>query len=187
MPILTREPDLYPDDLLDRAEPGREADATWWALYCRARQEKLLMRRLRALGVPFYAPLVAKRFRSPSGRVRTSHIPLFNGYVFIYGDAGHRHVAQETGCVSRWLVPSDSAALTHDLRQIRCLIESGAPLTPEARLEPGMRVRIRSGPFADLTGTVIRRDKTTRLVVAVDFLQQGASVLLDDCQLERLG
>jgi transcription antitermination factor NusG len=173
--------------LLDRPELGREPDATWWALYCLPRQEKQLMRRLRAVEVPFYSPLVRKRSHSPSGRVRTSHVPLFSSYVFIYGGTGQRYAAQTTGCVSRWLVPSDCDALTHDLRQIRRLIDSGAPLTPEARLESGMRVRIRSGPFAGLEGVVIRRAKQIRLLVAISFLQQGASVLLNDCQLERIG
>ncbi len=186
MPILAREPDLYPHDLLDRPGLGQEATATWWALYARTRQEKQLMRRLRTQGVPFYGPLVARRFRSPSGRVRTSYKPLFPSYVFLYGSADHRLAAQQTNCVSRWLVVPDPETLTRDLRQIRRLIESGAPLTPETRLERGMRVRVRSGPLAGLEGTVIRRAKATRLLVAVDFLQKGASALLEDCQLERI-
>jgi hypothetical protein len=33
---------------------------------------------------------------------------------------------------------------------------------------------------------VIRRANETRLLVAVNFLQRGASVLVDDCQLEQL-
>jgi len=184
MPILAREPDLHPENLLDRPELGLEEKATWWGMYCLARQEKQLMRRLRALDVPFYSPLIKKRYRSPSGRVRTSHVPLFAGYVFVYGDKSHRHIAKSTGCVSRWLVSPDPEALTADLRQIRRLIELGAPLTVEARMQPGTRVRIRSGPFADLEGVIIRRANKTRFLVAVNFIQQGASVLLDDCQLE---
>ena len=186
MPILAREPDLHPDDLLDRPALGREETATWWALYCLPRQEKQLMRRLRALDVSFYSPLIGKRFRSPSGRIRTSYIPLFSSYVFIYGDVGQRHTAQATRCISHWLAAPDSAALTDDLRQIRRLVDSGAPLTPEARLGPGTRVRVCSGLFAGLEGVVIRRAKETRLLVAINFLQRGASVLLEDCQLEQL-
>jgi hypothetical protein len=33
---------------------------------------------------------------------------------------------------------------------------------------------------------VIRRANETRLLVAVYFLQRGASVLLDDCQVEEI-
>jgi transcription antitermination factor NusG len=184
MPTLPRELDLFPDDLLDRPKFAHNGDGTWWALYCRSRQEKKLMRRLGPLGVPFYGPLVPRRYRLPSGRIRTSYIPLFPNYVFVYGDASHRRTAQETGCVSRWLDVSDPVKLTDDLRRVRHLIRVGEPVTPEAKLGKGMRVRVRSGPFAGFEGFVIRREKETRLLVAVRFLQRGASVLLEDCQLE---
>ena len=184
MPILAREPHVYPDDLFDRPGLGRDEAINWGAAYCLPRREKQLMRCLRALDVAFFSPLIAKRSRSPSGRVRTSYVPLFSGYVFIYGDAGHRYSARATGCISRWLLPPDPVALTCDLLQLHLLITSGAPLTPEPRVKPGMRVRICSGSFAGFEGIVIRREKETRLLVAVDFLQQGASVELDDCQLE---
>jgi len=186
MPILAREPDLHPADLLERSDVGVEPDRGWWALYCLSRQEKQLMRRLRALDVAFYSPLIAHRSRSPSGRMITSYKPLFAGYVFLYGDVAARQMAQATGCVSRWLSVPDSAALSFDLRQLSKLIATGAPLTAEARLKAGTRVRIRSGPFVGLEGVVIRRENKSRLVVAVNFIQQGASVQMEDCQLERL-
>ncbi len=74
----------------------------------------------------------------------------------------------------------------HDLQQIRRLIELDAPLTIEARIEPGRRVRVRSGSMAGLEGTVTKRRGKDWLVVAVEFLQQGASVLLEDFQVEPL-
>jgi transcription antitermination factor NusG len=186
VPTLAYQPDLYPEDLLDREDVGRENEVTWWLLYCMSRQEKKLMRRLHTLNVPFYSPLIAKRSRLGSGRIRTAYLPLFGNYVFVYGTADQRRFAQETGCVSRWLFVPDSAELTRDLRRIRELIEIGAPITPEARLQPGTRVVVRSGVFRGVEGVVIRREGKTRLLVAVNFLKQGASVLLDDCQFERL-
>jgi transcriptional antiterminator RfaH len=186
MPILAPEPDLFPTDLLDRPEVGQEAERTWWAMYCRPQHEKQLMRRLRPLGIPYYAPLVPKRCRSQAARVRVAYVPLFTGYVFMYGDNSHRYAALTTSCVSRSLVVPDALRLVEDLRSIHRLIASGAPLTVEARLQPGTRVRIRSGSFMGLEGVIIRRDRRMRLLVAVNFLQQGASVLLDECQLESL-
>jgi transcription antitermination factor NusG len=184
MPVLAREPDLFPADLLERLALGEDEPLTWWAMYCRSQREKQLMRRLQPLGVAHYCPLVAKRTRSSAARIRTAYVPLFPGYVFLYGDERDRYAALTTDCVSRWLPVADPVALTRDLRHIQHLIEIGAPLTLEARLQPGMRVRIRSGPFLGLEGTIIRREKRLRLLVAVKFLQQGASVLLDDCQVE---
>lgn len=187
MPTLASEPDIFPADLFERPGLGEESGTSWWAMYCRPRQEKKLMRHLRPLEVAFYTPIVPKRSRLASGRIRTSYLPLFSNYVFVYGDPGARRKAVETGCVSRWLPVPDPAGLTGDLRRVRQLIHSGAPVTPESRLQPGMRVRVRSGPFAGFEGTILRREKETRLLVAVHFLQQGASVLLEDCQLERIG
>jgi transcription antitermination factor NusG len=66
------------------------------------------------------------------------------------------------------------------------LIASGVPLTPEARLEPGMKVRIRSGPFEGIEGTVTERRGKDTLFVAVHFLQQGVSVALGDYETERI-
>ena len=91
-----------------------------------------------------------------------------------------------TNCISRWIEVPDSLELTNDLRQLRRLIETGAPVTPEDRLEPGMRVLVRSGPFQGIEGYVLKRFTETRLLVAVNFLKQGASVQIEDCQLTRI-
>jgi len=186
MPILARESDLYPEDLLDRPELGRESQVHWWALYTLARHEKELTRRLRGLEIAFYCPLIGRRTASPSGRTRVAHVPLFAGYVFMYGGGDARYRAMTTNCISRWLPVGDGQELTHDLRQVRRLIDSGAPLTPEARLDPGARVRVRCGPLAGMEGKVIRRSGEVRLLVAVNFLKQGASLLLEDHQVEPL-
>jgi len=184
MTVLAREPDLYPSSLLEMFDP--DSDRTWWALYCRSNQEKTLMRRLRTLEVPFYSPLVPHRSRSRVGRVRTAYIPLFSGYVFIHGTDEHRYTALTTSCVSRWLPVPDPEELTADLRRIHTLIEAGVPLTIESRLTPGMRVRLKSGSMMGMEGTVLRRQNSSRLLIAVNFLQQGASFDVEDWQLEPI-
>ena len=186
MPILDYEPDLYPADLLESPKPGEDASRRWWTFYLRARQEKQFMRRLRTLGIAHYGPIVTKRARSPSGRERVSHAPLFSGYVFMYGDDENRRSALTTNCVSRCIEVPDGGELLHDLRNLRGLIAGGAAVTLEAKLEAGTPVRIRSGPFRDLEGIVISRRGVSRLLVAIRFLQQGASVELGDYEVERI-
>lgn len=187
MPILPQEPDVYPDDLLEEDSTVELAGGQWWAVYTMARREKDLMRRLRSMHVPFYGPLTPRKSRGSRGRVRVSYNPIFPGYVFLCGDNEHRQLALSTNCVSRVLPVPDSAELVHDLRQIRQLILSGAPLTAEARLQPGMRVRVRSGLLAGVEGVVIKRRGKDHLLVAVEFLQQGASIALGDYEVEFLG
>jgi len=184
MPILKSEPDLYPESLLDDGVPVVDDSRQWWAMYTMSRREKELMRRLRRQEIGFYCPLVKRKTRSPNGRARQSYVPLFGGYVFVYADAAERHQALASNCISRSLVVPDPGRLLADLRHIRQLVESDASLTPESRIQPGRRVRVRSGSMMGLEGTVVKRRGKEWLVVAVEFLQQGASVLLEDFQVE---
>ena len=185
MPILPREPELYPADLFT-AQADLPPGSEWWAIYTLSRREKDLMRRLRTLELPFYCPLIAKKTKSPSGRVRKSYVPLFSGYVFAQANSEERVQMLQTNCISRTLQVEDPTALMDDLRQIHQLIEADVPLTVESRIQPGQAVRVISGPFQGLEGVVLQRRGVERLLVAVQFLQQGASVAIEDFQVERI-
>lgn len=184
MPILRKEINLFPDALLDdlacQPSPRR-----WWVLYTKARQEKSLARELLVHQIPFYLPLI-KKTTLRRGRRSSSYAPLLSGYVFMFGAEPERVRSLATNRVSRVLTVNDPERLLFDLRQLRQLIAANAPLTVESRLEPGNRVRVRQGLLLGLEGTVLVRRGTTRLLVAVDFLQQGASVEIDDYLLEPL-
>jgi transcription antitermination factor NusG len=184
MPILKEEPSLYPETLLDEA-PLDVAGRHWFALYTKARQEKSLARELLKHRIPFYLPLV-KKTNVSRGRRRISLTPLFGGYVFLFGADEERVRCLATNRISRVLAVEQPAQLVFDLRQFRRLIAANAPLTIEARLAPGRGVRVRHGAFAGLEGTVLKRRGETRLLVAVNFLQKGASVEIDDFLLEPL-
>jgi transcription antitermination factor NusG len=186
MPILPQQRDIYPADLLDGPPAPSSLPCQWVAFYTLSRREKDLMRKLEAAEVPFYGPLVKRRLRSPGGRTRVSHVPLFSGYVFARVDDGQRRSALATNTVARWLPVPDEVALIADLRAVKQLIESDRPLTPEARLEPGQLVRVRSGALRGLEGSVLKRHGRDRLVVAVRFLNQGVSMELEDVDLEQV-
>lgn len=183
MPILKRETDLFPPDLLtsDLAETS-----PWWAMYTLAKHEKKLMRQLVDLQIPFYAPVIERRYRSPNGRLRTSYEPLFGNYVFVCGEEEIRYKTVCTGSISRCISVEQSQELVADLLQIKNLIGTEAPLAPESRLEPGQRVRIRNGVFAGYEGVIVRRERDVRLQVYVRFMEQGVSVQLDDCQADPI-
>lgn len=186
MPILNEEPDIYPENLFDNDALTGDPELTWWCVYTLSRREKDLMRKLTVLGVPHYGPVVKKRYRSPSGRLRTSFIPLFPNYVFMLCTDADRSNAMSTNCISRFAAVEDRQQLVADLKQVRAIVSSGVPLTPEQKLEAGNHVRVRSGPFAGYEGTVIRRAGKTRLVLNVHFLEQGVSVELDEAHLDPL-
>lgn len=184
MSIVTPEASVYPETLLE--QPTAESSSRrWWALYTKSRQEKAIARQLLGLEVPFYLPLVKKRSVCRGRRI-SSRVPLFPGYVFLFGTEEERVLSLTTNRISRILPVVEQVQLRKELRQLRHLIGSGAPLTVETRLCPGDYVRVRHGPFAGLEGTVLRRQGLTRLVVSINFLKQGASVEIDDVCLEPI-
>jgi hypothetical protein len=184
MPILKRESDIFPDELLSDSSIYDSPDRNWWCLYTRSRLEKDLCRRLLAIRIFHYCPTIPKRYRSPNGRMRTSYIPLFANYVFFLGSEEERLEALTTNRISRCTFVTDRPQFVHDLRQIQQLVHAGVPLTPEAKLEPGQRVRVKIGPFMGYEGTVLRREGKTRFLLALRFLQKGVSIELDEGLLE---
>jgi transcription antitermination factor NusG len=113
----------------------------------------------------------------------TAHAPLFPGYLFMYADRDERLTALESNRVANTLPVFDQVRFWGDLRQIDRLLGAGLPVAAESRLAPGTPVEITTGPLAGLCGTVIRTGTGRRFVVRVDFIHQGASVLLEDCSL----
>lgn len=187
MPILDQEPDLYPDNLLAVPEIV-VPDGGWFAIYTLSRREKDLMRRLRTQKIAHYGPMTAKRTRSPRGRIRTSFVPLFTGYVFLCGSEEDRYNTVATGCVSRCLPVTDPKQLVEDLRRIRILEEHGEDLQAELRPAPGQLAKIVGGPLKEkeLVGTITQVNSQHRLTIMVNFLQQGASITVDEADVELL-
>ncbi len=190
MPILGEECSIFPSNLLDdfipdlpRCERGEEW--RWWTIYAKSRQEKALARHLLAHEIPFYLPLVRTR-QFVRGRRRCAYLPLFTGYVFMYGTEDQRVATLTTNRISRILSVETPGELLTDLRQVRDLIASDAPLTVESRLSAGAWVRVKRGVLRGLEGRILRRNGKTRLLIAVNYLQQGVSVEIDDFMVEPI-
>lgn len=205
MPILLAEPQTFPADLfspcddLDAQSPVLALDAMspplasgdlpaerhWWVAQTKPRQEKSLARDLLARDIPYFLPQVPKT-AIVRGRKRTSFIPLFSGYLFLFGNEGERYTSMTTNRISSFLPVPDPTKFRHELRQIWQLIETEAPLTVESRLQTGDRVRVKKGTLAGVEGTVVDRRGRCRLLVAVHLLQQGVSMEIDDYMLEPI-
>ena len=185
--MATQQPSAYPDDLFDASEADLNGlgERVWWVVYTKSRQEKVFSRQLVAKQVPHYLPLVRKTYLS-CGRKFTAQVPLFPGYVFMFGSEQERILSLTTNRVSRILGVADASRLRPNWNRSIASSTADAPLTVEQRLAPGNRVRIRHGAMAGLEGTVLVRRGKTRLIVAVTLLQQGVSVEVDDFSLEPI-
>jgi transcription antitermination factor NusG len=186
MPILPAEPDMYPSDLWQGVDPECDSDQRWWCLHTKPRQEKATARLLRSKRVTHYLPQVVQESRTPGGRKIRSIIPLFTGYLFLFGDEQQRIEALRTNNLVSVLEVADQTNLSRDLRQIHQMLNSGLPVLPEPTHPVGTKIRILSGPLSNLEGTVVRRGKRDQFVAVVHFLGRGATVDLQDWQVERI-
>ncbi|MBV9497660.1 MAG: hypothetical protein JOZ54_25725 [Acidobacteria bacterium] len=167
MPLLPKEPEIHPDELF-----ALPAGMTWIVAHVRSRQEKVLARHLLQHDVPFYLPQV-RRARRHEGRTRTSHLPLFPGYVFLRGG---RDAAYRSNVVAALLEVEDQQILGEELRQIRDLQLAGASLEPYDAIVAGDAVRVTEGAFAGYVGVVEREKGRDRLLVMVSLLRKAVAV-----------
>lgn len=177
MPLLELETFVYPEELLSTPDLQSSVER-WWVLHTRPRAEKTLTRRFLDRGASFYLPLYSRKWRN-KGREFESHLPLFPGYVFLFGDQTDRLRALETNLVAHVIPVDDQQRLHSDLVRVHNLLCTGAPVTPEDRLEPGDPVEIVKGPFAGLEGKVIKRGKQLRFVIEVQFLRRAVSAEME--------
>jgi transcriptional antiterminator NusG len=174
MPILEREPDVYPEGLFELDG----ASFLWWVAHVRSRQEKVLARRLGPMEIPFYLPLREHKIRR-NGRSIVSSLPLFTSYVFFRGSNEVRYQALQTNLIVQVLDVLDQDLLGRELFQLRTLQLSGAPLIPHVYMEAGDTVSITEGPFKGYSGVVLREKGRLRMVVSVSMLRRSVSVELD--------
>jgi hypothetical protein len=182
MPVLRQEPFVYPASLFEEGCSGND-DARWWVFHTKPRAEKMLASALLHRHVPFFLPLSRKQ---RPGRLPPAYLPLFPGYVFMFGDNAARIQALTSNKIARVLAVTAQDELRSDLARLHSLFLSGASLMPEERLQPGSPVAITSGPLAGMEGKILRRGKRWRFFVEIRFLQQGASVELDHWMIEPL-
>ena len=179
--------DLYPADLLSDDSSIHQKGATrsngWWLAHTRPRQEKSAANDLFAREVAFYLPLVVRKSLT-RGRTRCVRIPLFPGYIFICGNDQDRLRALKTNRILAIHEVPDGDCLRRQLMSFAALIGAGAPLVRESRLVAGDRVRIKTGLFRGVEGVILRRHGKTELLIAIDFLGQGASLEIEDCGTE---
>ncbi len=154
---------------------------TWYAVKTRARCEKLVAQALQRRKLEVFLPVWREKHRW-SDRTKIVEIPLFPGYVLVRYDpssAGAPSV-NVRGVLSLVLQGGKPAPLrSTDVEALLRLDAERVPLEPHKFLKAGQRVRIRSGPFRGIEGTLVSRQGKDRLVMNVELFQQAAALSLD--------
>jgi transcription termination/antitermination protein NusG len=149
----------------------------WYALRTRAHHEKKVRDQLMSREVEVFLPTYERWSHWKDRRVKVE-LPLFPGYAFarfplaerlrIFTVPGVAHLVGTKG--SAEVVPE------REIADIRRLVESGVHYDPHPFLSEGMEVEVVRGPLAGVRGKLLRKDRATRLVLAVTLLRQAAAV-----------
>lgn len=180
MPLLPKEPDLFPEELFALPEDSWP----WHVAHVRSRQEKLLARLLREQQIPFYLPQIERIAERSSRRFR-SFLPLFAGYVFFRGIDHAMSVVLRSGVTANMIEVGDQTLLSAELQQIRRLQLAGASFEVYEDLQPDDVVTITQGPFRGYTGAVVRSGRGQRLVVSLSMLRKNVAVEFERPVLRR--
>lgn len=160
----------------------------WFAVYTCANQERRVAAQLEARGVEHFLPLYRSRRNWKDRRVFLD-LPLFPGYVFArFAIAARRRVLEARGVVR--LVGSNghpSPLVEREIAGLRSGLSSAMRFEPHPYLTAGTRVRILQGPLAGMTGILVRKKNSRRVVLSVDLIASSVAVEVDAADTERIG
>ena len=160
----------------------------WYVVHTCSRHEALVQTGLTRKGLEVFLPRVTVRSRRRD-RLRMLQVPLFPGYLFVHtdlSDGDYYHIIRQEGVVRILGIRGQYTPVPEDtVTSIRTLVNSGQPLLPWARIEPGRRVRVVDGPLAGATGIILRLKKgNKRLVVGVELLGRSVCAELAEESVE---
>ncbi len=149
----------------------------WFALYVRSHWEKKVHRELTRKSIESFLPLV-RRERQWSDRRKIVEEPLFSGYVFARVDERDRlRVVQTDGGVCLvGMHGKPSPIPDRQIEWLRLLVRHPESLRREEGVCVGEKVRIVSGPFAGMEGTVVMGKGSRRFCVSIDAIRQSVTI-----------
>jgi transcription termination/antitermination protein NusG len=159
----------------------------WYVAYTLPRHEKAVANRLVSQKVTSYLPLYSA-VRCWNRRRVEVELPLFPGYVFVRMLVSDRiRILSRPGIIRLLSVNGNLAVLPDEEMQ---RLQSSLALwkaKPYPFLISGKQVRIKSGPFAGLEGTILRRKGKMRLLVTLDLIQSSMLLELDAAETQLAG
>lgn len=160
----------------------------WFALYTCANQERRVAAQLEVRGVEHFLPLYRSRRNWKDRRVFLD-LPLFPGYVFARFEWPERvRILQARGVVR--VVGSNgqpSPLAEGDMVALRSGVRGALRFDPHPYLTAGTRVRILHGPLAGMTGILVRKKNSYRVVLSVDLIASSVALEVDAADIEQLG
>ncbi len=169
------------DDLEGNAHP---VELSWHVFWTRSHCEQLVLDQLTARGFEAFLPKMNVWSRR-GGLRHVAHAPMFPGYLFLHhtmDKASFIEVSKVRGFVrilgERW----DRLAVVPDaeIETIQAVTQASLPVRPYPYLQEGQRVRITSGPLANVEGILVQiKPSKGLLVLSIDLLRRSVAIEVD--------
>jgi transcriptional antiterminator RfaH len=154
----------------------------WYAVYSQPHQEFRAEAQLVAQGFRTFLPRYRKTVRH-ARKLRTVNAPFFSRYLFVSLDVSRdlwRSVAGTRGVTN--LITDGTLPIPLPCGVIELLIDisdDNGFIKLDEGLRVGERVRLLTGPFADLVGELVRIDGARRARVLLELLGGVVAVSVD--------
>ncbi len=162
----------------------------WYVLHTRSRFEQVVYTGLEGKSLEAFLPKITVMSRRRDRR-KTLRVPLFPGYVFVRSalDAHERLEIVKTVGVVRIVGNKTGPVPVPDeaVDSLQIMIATGDDIQTGTRFKKGDRVIVVSGPLTGVKGTFVRhKGGSGRVVVAIDAMEQYASVQVNEEDLEKI-
>jgi transcription antitermination factor NusG len=147
----------------------------WYALKTRSRHEKRVCDQLVQRSIDTFLPL-CESWRQWKDRKKKVELPLFPGYCFARFPLTERLRVLNVLGVAHLVSVNGRPEPIHEneLEAIQRLVSTKLQYDPHPFLEEGMEVEVVRGPLTGVRGKLIRKDRVTRLMLAVTLVRQAA-------------
>lgn len=151
----------------------------WYIAYTLPKHEKVIAQRLNLEQIPTYVPLYSETRTWRNRRVRLE-LPLLPCYIFVKMLIESKARLLSAPGVVRLLTAGGTAVIFPD-EEMDSLQSSLMKWSarPYPFHDAGKRIRLKSGPFAGLEGTILRRNGKRKLIVTLDLINSSMSLDLD--------
>lgn len=152
----------------------------WWVIHTKPNCEKQVATYLLNRSISYFLPLYLKKSRFGNlGRIRTSEVPLFSGYLCFALDRQQHTLLYDTKKFVRIIKVDDQESFIKELKNVSTAIKTEQDIQVRAGLVPGRRVLILDGPLQGTEGVVVKRRGERQLALSVNMFNQTVLVKLD--------
>ena len=166
-----------------------QTELKWYAVQTYSCREKAVDKSLKSQGIHSFLPLLAER-RKWSDRIKTIHVPLFPGYLFVHmgaqGEDCQKIIYTHNVCRIVGDRTGPAAIPDHQITAISSLIQARIPLEVARGLQRGQTVKVKSGLLQGVEGEFISRGERNCLAIYIPLLGQMVLAMVDADNMQIL-